>query len=161
MKSEGAKTEKEIDDLLKRIKKRTGFTQEQIADRIDYNRAYLSQAKKTDSEKLYNVLYKEFKDVLENLTNSEKPIPETTEPAKDVESLQSLSRAIEHLSSDKERTTALIERMFNFIERNFNSAPASKVGVVPSVNTRPADDPAFEDAELDKRVHGEKKGSQA
>lgn len=61
------KTEKEIDDLLKRIKKKTGLTQDKIAGRIGYNRSYISQAKKTDSEKLYTALHREFKAELENL----------------------------------------------------------------------------------------------
>jgi transcriptional regulator with XRE-family HTH domain len=64
MRQPTTKTEKEIDDLLRSIKQQTGLTQEEIAKRIGYNRSYLSQAKKTDSEKLYQALRKEF--MLEN-----------------------------------------------------------------------------------------------
>lgn len=71
MKEKPAKTENDIDELLRDIKQKTGLTQEGIAGRINYNRSYLSQAKKTDSEKLYSVLYKEFRGELENLTTAE------------------------------------------------------------------------------------------
>jgi transcriptional regulator with XRE-family HTH domain len=76
MKSVSKKTEKEIDDLLGRIKEKTGFTQEQIASKIGYNRSYISQAKKTDSEKLYMALYNGFKGELENLTSGESVVNE-------------------------------------------------------------------------------------
>jgi transcriptional regulator with XRE-family HTH domain len=83
MKQPTTKQEKEIDDLLQVIKQKTGLTQEEIAKRIGYNRSYISQAKKTDSEKLYMALKKEF--MLEN----EHPAPA---PARD-ESLNELIQA--------------------------------------------------------------------
>lgn len=57
-----------ISELIERIKKATNLTQEQIADRIGYERPYLSQAKKIGSEKLRKVLLNNFKEELENLT---------------------------------------------------------------------------------------------
>lgn len=74
MKQPPPRTAKEIDDLIGSIKQKTGLTQEEIAMRIGYNRSYISQAKKTDSEKLYSALYKEFKSELENLTLEEPHI---------------------------------------------------------------------------------------
>lgn len=62
-----------IAELIERIKAATNLTQEQIADRIGYERPYLSQAKKSDSEKLKKVLLNEFKKELENLTNKISP----------------------------------------------------------------------------------------
>lgn len=68
-------TEKQsISELLESIKTVTGLTQEQIADRIGYERPYLSQAKKRPSDKLKNVLLKEFHVELENLTLQEPDI---------------------------------------------------------------------------------------
>lgn len=67
-----ATTEKEIDNLLKEIKKKTGLTQDQIAKSIGYSRSYVSQAKKTDSEKLYNAIYTKYREKLENITTPER-----------------------------------------------------------------------------------------
>lgn len=101
------KTEQEINDLLKRIKRKTSLTQEEIAERIGYNRSYISQAKKTDSEKLYTALYREFRAELENLTN----VPE---PLFDIK--QSLEKSIENLTENELRTTAVIERLMDMLE---------------------------------------------
>lgn len=73
MKQLTPKTEKDINELLARIKRKTKLTQEEIAKKIGYNRSYISQAKKTDSEKLYNALLNAFKEELENITFANEP----------------------------------------------------------------------------------------
>ncbi|MEI6948972.1 S24 family peptidase [Paraflavisolibacter sp. H34] len=61
-----AKVLSDIDTLLESIKVLTGLTQEQIAQRIGYTRPYMSQAKKSGSEKLFNLLRREFAKELEH-----------------------------------------------------------------------------------------------
>jgi transcriptional regulator with XRE-family HTH domain len=121
MKSLPPKTEKEIDDLLREIKERTGLTQEEIAQKIGYNRSYLSQAKKTDSEKLYMALYSGFREVLENITVKEEAAGSRGDSSRD-----RLERTLENLSEDKIRSTAIIERLVALLEQQANSAQLSK-----------------------------------
>lgn len=121
--------EKEIDELLASIKQKTGLTQEQIAGRIGYNRSYISQAKKTDSEKLYKALEKEFRQELENITIQEQA------PAYDART--SLERTLENLSEDKLKSTAIIERLVSLLEKQLGEntgpflVPPGTPGTIP------------------------------
>lgn len=99
------KNEKDLDNLLQLIKEKTGMNQDEIAKRVNYNRSYLSQAKKKDSDKLYGVLYNAFKDVLENLTTEAQPI----KGAKDVD--HPTMQAILDLTYSSRKTADGIEKM--------------------------------------------------
>lgn len=66
-------SKKDIDLLIKNVKQATGLTQEGIAKRIGYSREYLSQAKKTNSEGLYEMLEKTFRAELTALSKPGKP----------------------------------------------------------------------------------------
>lgn len=70
---------KNLSSLIDRIKKATGLNQEQIAKKVDYEREYLSQAKKTGSDALYFKLENKFKKELENshILEAEKELNKT------------------------------------------------------------------------------------
>jgi transcriptional regulator with XRE-family HTH domain len=100
--------EKEINELLAGIKQKTGLTQEQIAIRIGYNRSYISQAKKTDSEKLYKALETEFRQELENLTIPEPGI----QKGKTTTAMDDLARSNLILArNNEELVRLLVERL--------------------------------------------------
>lgn len=134
MKHDKSKAEKEIDELLGLIKKKTGLNQEQIAEKIGYNRSYLSQAKKTDSNKLYMALSNEFRAVLENIT-LEEPAKEYLPDA----SRERLEQTLVNLSEDKIRSTAIIEKLVALLDRSISlnksstGSPSSHEGAVNTV----------------------------
>lgn len=60
-----------IGKLVKDIQYATDFTIEQIADKIDYSRAHLTRlAKHGDSQKAYDALMKEFKEITQKVKNT-------------------------------------------------------------------------------------------
>lgn len=114
-------SEKEINDLIDRIKAKTNMNQEQIAKEIGYNRSYLSQAKKTDSEKLYTALYSRFKDELENITSTQqKEDSEYMEELRSKKDKEPLEQAILNLSEADLRNAKNIERLIGLLEAKMN-----------------------------------------
>lgn len=74
------------------------------------------------------------------------------------ETYRSLVRTMEHMSEDKIRTTALLERMMNIIENAFNSVEPRKAPSVPVVSDTPEGDQAKPiDLSLDKKYFGTEK----
>lgn len=98
-------------------------------------------------------------DVIDAVNIDVTPDVEMAEPPKENETLLAISRTAEMLAADKERTTALIERMFNFIEKQFNYSQAWKVGEVPLAQNTPTAEHPFENAGLGNSIYSAKKGS--
>jgi len=64
---------KDISNVLERIKKEYGLTQIEIAESINYSREYLSQAKKNNSEALLNLLIDKFPPKKSEISNNDNP----------------------------------------------------------------------------------------
>jgi transcriptional regulator with XRE-family HTH domain len=70
------KSNSELVELINLIKKATGLTQEQIAERLGYTRPYLSELKKSGgNDKVLKAIRHEFAKELENLTLQEPAEP--------------------------------------------------------------------------------------
>lgn len=70
MSKEGSEIQRVIDE----IKFRSKLTQEQIAERLGYDRSYLSQAISSGgNKKIIKLLKKEFQPELENITMADSP----------------------------------------------------------------------------------------
>jgi transcriptional regulator with XRE-family HTH domain len=140
------KEEQAINDLLREIKSKTGYNQEEIAKAIGYNRSYISQAKRTDSAKLYAALlgYSQKLDNITITTSTAQKIPRSEDMKVSLErSIENLTQnelsskaIIKNLTDNELRNTAIIERLVTLLEKQFSSGTQkeadreSKRGVV-------------------------------
>lgn len=105
-----------LEEAIRKIKKATGLTQEEIAGKVNYSRSTLSVAiKKGGSEKLIKALKSEFKDII----GAERIVPETTY-IKEVNT--------EHFISDREERLIKLESYCAVILKALSDLIAGKTG---------------------------------
>lgn len=109
---------KNIETLLESLKSK-GYSRRTIEKTLGYSENYLDQQLvKGGNKRLLNAL----KDL--DSRTLEKAIPIVQEPISElIQSRRSLEKTLEHLSEDKIKSTAIIERLVTLLENNLAVKP--------------------------------------